>query len=378
MNTTSGLNISETRIIESPEQLSEHLRKASETDTPVIPVGGGTCLATGHPVDHDFLALDVTGYSGVVDYIPTDMTAGFLAGTPVSEVQRILAENGQELPIDLAQDDAGTIGGLIATGFSGPRRYGLGTLKDLLIGCEYVRGDGLVAKAGGMTVKNVSGFEISRMLHGSWGSLAVLTRVNLKVLPKTRADRTLVWRDSSAEEALSRQERLLARFPGAVAIQTVQHGAGWDTSIRFTGRNSAVEDYVAQAVELEGATKTYGSGESIWALDASSPQNPQLVLSVSAEQLTETVTSLISTGAVSNVSASFGTGTVRARINQDVVGADHFANLGSQLWMVEGGNNDWKREIPVWGPEREDRLVMQSVKAQFDPAGILNRSRLFI
>src|SRR5699024_1400043 len=123
-------------------------------------------------------------------YEPADLTASFHAGTTLAEVNDILGEQGQELPLDMPQADRATIGGLVATGFYGPRRLGSGTLKDLLIGCAYVRGDGLVAKAGGMLVKNVSGFEISRLLHGSWGSLAGLTSINLKVVPKPKADFT--------------------------------------------------------------------------------------------------------------------------------------------------------------------------------------------
>lgn len=378
MNSLAGLNIAETVRAESVEHLADVLRNASESETPVLPLGGGTCIATGHAIDHDFVALDVTGLSGVVDYIPTDMTAGFLAGTPVSTVREALAENGQELPIDLAEDDAGTIGGLVATGFAGPRRYGQGTLKDLLIGCEYVRGDGLIAKAGGMTVKNVSGFEISRMLHGSWGSLAVLTRVNLKVIPKPRADRTLVWRDADVESALVRQERLLIAYPGAVAIQTVQLVDGWATAIRFTGRQSAVDDYDRQAVGLEGEPIATDSHEDIWTAAPSSEGNPQLVVSGSVEELGRTVSSLVATSTVTGMTISLGTGTIRAALNPEVITASDLLGLPSNLWMIEGGDDVWKRDIPIWGPERADHAVMRSIKQQFDPANILSRGRLFI
>lgn len=379
MNAVSGLNIVSAVQVESVEHLSELLREASDAGTPIVPVGGGTCLTTGFPVDHEFLALDLTGLSGIVDYTPTDMTAGFLAGTPIQVVRETLAENGQELPVDLADDDAGTIGGLVATGFSGPRRYSQGTLKDLLIGSEYVRGDGLIAKAGGMTVKNVSGFEISRMLHGSWGALAVLTRVNLKVIPKARVDRTHLWRDADPDSALSRQERLLAKFPGAVALLTVQHAGGWDTSIRFAGREPAVNDYEKQAIAIEGEPKSASASGASWAPMPSSEDAAQLVISSPVAGIQSVVSDLISSGAVSNISVSYGTGTIRARLNQDVINARHITDLGSQnLWMIEGGHNNWKAGLPVWGPDRADHAVMQSVKNQFDPAGILNRGRLFI
>ncbi len=378
MDAVAGLNIVKTVKVESPEHISDVLRQASEAGTPVLPIGGGTCLSTGHPVDHEFIALDMSGLSGILDYIPTDMTAGFLTGTPMRIVIESLAEYGQELPVDIAVDDAGTIGGLVATGFSGPRRYGQGTLKDLLIGCEYVRGDGLIAKAGGMTVKNVSGFEISRMLHGSWGSLATLTRVNLKVLPKARTDRTLTWVDSDVDSALARQQRLLQQFPGAIAINTRQRGGEWETSIRFTGREPAVDDYQRQATALEGDQVESSDSANVWVPSPGSAQHPQILLGAPAAGLSSIVSKLIATGGVSNLSASYGTGSIRAQIDSAVVTSAHLEALGSTMWMIEGGDDAWKRDVPVWGPPRPDRDVMRSIKQQFDPANILNRGRLFI
>lgn len=378
MNSLAGLNISETVKVESPEHLADVLRSASDAGQPVLPIGGGTCLSTGYATDHEFLGIDLSGLNGIIDYIPTDMTAGFLAGTPVSMVRNTLAENGQELPVDLAADDAGTIGGLVATGFAGMRRYGQGTLKDLLIGCEYVRGDGLQAKAGGMTVKNVSGFEISRMLHGSWGSLAVMTRMNLKVIPKPRVDRTLVWRDANVKMALERQLRLLEQFPGAMAIQTKQHDDGWDTAIRFTGREPGVEDYERQALSLEGETVAATGADDTWQVDRPSADQPQLVISSAVERVTGIVHALMETGGITHLSVSFGTGTIQARLDPEIIQAGHFPTIDSNLWMIEGGQDAWKRDLQVWGPERADRAVVQSLKHQFDPANILNRGRLFI
>lgn len=377
MEAVSGLNIKRTVAVESPEHLSEVLRDATDADTPVLPLGGGTCLSTGYPTDHEFIALDLSALSGIVDYNPTDMTAGFLGNTPMRIVSERLADNGQELPIDLPLNDAGTIGGLVATGHSGPRRYGQGTLKDLLIGCEYVRGDGLIAKAGGMTVKNVSGFEISRMLHGSWGSLAVLTRVNLKVVPIARAERTLSWKDKDLHSALGRQQRLLQQFSGAIAIQSRQTASEWETSIRFTGREPAVEDYQRQAVSMEGEASG-GDERDVWAGTLASSEHPQLVVSGSASSLEGIAVNLISVGGVDTISVSFGTGTIRAQIHPDEFDPKALSTLDSNLWMIEGGDESWKQDVPVWGPNRADHEVMKSIKQQFDPANVLNRGRLFI
>ena len=152
---------------------------------------------------------------------PADLVLSVRAGTTFAEVQPELGEHGQEIPIDVAYPERATIGGLIATGFAGPRRLRSGSFRDLLIGCEYVRGDGLVANAGGMVVKNVSGFEIPRFLHGSWGALAVLTTVNLKVTPKPRHDGTILALSGPRHEAVACG---CSTAVSAVAIDRCVHG----------------------------------------------------------------------------------------------------------------------------------------------------------
>lgn len=375
MISSADLNISQRIRIESVDQLSAMLIDANSSDTPVIPIGGGTCLATGNSVDYDYLGFDLSGLSGVVDYVPTDMTAGFLAGTSIAEVRETLAANGQELPIDLAVDDAGTIGGLIATGFAGPRRLSQGTLKDLLIGCEYVRGDGLIAKAGGMTVKNVSGFEISRMLHGSWGSLAVLTRVNLKVLPIARVDQTLAWHDADVDAAITRQKRLLTRFSGATALQTSQVEGGWMTSIRFSGRKISVDNYVAEALESEGQSDSVSAAD-VWIAKPVSAEEPQIVFSGGVEAVQSTVRQLAGQQTVRALTLSLGTGTVRGTVVSNLEAV--VRHMQGPLWMIEGGNQTRKKAVSVWGPDRADFPIMRSIKQQFDPGNILNRGRLVV
>lgn len=371
-------NITDTVHIESPQHLSDVLREASGQDQPVLPVGGGTCLSTGNHTDHEYLALDLTGLAGVDDYTPTDMTASFRAGTSMREVRETLAANGQELPIDLAEDDAGTIGGLVATGFSGPRRLNQGTLKDLLIGCEYVRGDGLMAKAGGMTVKNVSGFEISRLLHGSWGSLAVLSRVNLKVLPKSRIDRTISWHDASIPEGLERQQSLLTALPMAASAQTISDEDGIMTSIRFVGREGAVEDYLARAASVVGTPTAVDEGASRWVLPGSSSEAPMLICSASGQDVTTAAAVLSDREGIVSVRVSLGTTTLWACLDQYRIGLEDAIGASVGASMIEGGTDDWKGERMVWGASREHAFVAQSVKREFDPVGVLNRGRLFV
>lgn len=378
MEFPAGLNVRETVTVESPLRLTDVLRDANRRDMPVIPVGGGTYVSTGLPCEHEYIAIDLSQLNGIENYVPTDMTASFLAGTPIADVRSALAENGQELPVDLAPDDAGTIGGLMATGYAGARRLGQGTLKDLLIGCEYVRGDGLLAKAGGMTVKNVSGFEISRLLHGSWGSLAVLTRVNLKVLPVPKVDRTFIWHDADLPAALDRQIRLLASFPACIALETSISGEQCSTSIRFTGREAAIADYEQQLITAEGSPDDIEDGAGRWTPVPATEAEPHLVASNPFERTRDLARRLDGMAGIDDLTVSLALGSVRARISPDILSAADLAGILTGLWMVEGGNPEWKADLTVWGPQSGDHAVAMAVKQQFDPAGILNRGRLFI
>lgn len=368
MSIPEDIRIAETVTAESSAHLSDVLREASETGRAVLPVGGGSCLSTGNPVDHGFVAIDLSRLSGVDDYIATDMTASFQAGTPVQEIKRVLAENGQMLPLNLPDDDPGTIGGLVSTGFAGSERLGRGTLKDMIIGCEYVRGDGLLAKAGGMTVKNVSGFEMSRLLHGSWGSLAVLTRINMKVVPQPQAVATVAWRSGNLHEELARQRQLLESFPMAVCLESGTPEA-W-TRISFEGRSVAVEEYVSSARDQ------FASNVSVSVTPpTSSRDRATLVVHGTVTELMELGPRLEKFG---DLRISLGTGTLRLVFDTSLHSFEQITKDLPGTWRIEGGPADWKRGCNVWGPPRQSDSIAQSIKTVFDPANILNRGRLFV
>ncbi|CAA9557710.1 MAG: Glycolate dehydrogenase, FAD-binding subunit GlcE, partial [uncultured Thermomicrobiales bacterium] len=226
-------------------EVAEVLRTASDLRQGVVPFGGGLSLGTGNVTEPVEIGLDLNGLRGVSSYHPADLTLSVGAGTTFAEIAATLSEQEQELPIDVPFPERATIGGLIATGFAGPRRLAAGSLKDLLIGCEFVRGDGLLAKAGGMVVKNVSGFEIPRLLHGSWGSLAVLTSVNLKVVPAPKSEATLVLAVESLESGLEQAIALLASEPGVSACTLSRAGDATTVAVRCMGRDRAVGAMIA-------------------------------------------------------------------------------------------------------------------------------------
>lgn len=377
--------ISETICPGSAAEVAEILRAASDAGQPVITVGGGTTLHTGSVTTESFTAIDMRALTGVREYHPTDLTASFRAGTTLAEVRDTLAEHGQELPVDLVAPDIATIGGMVATGFAGPRRLGSGSLKDLIIGAEYVRGDGLVAKAGGMLVKNVSGYEIPRFLHGSWGALAVITAINLKVIPKPKADVSFTHREASLEVALDGQLSMLRHHPGVVALVTSRSDGGWATTARLVGRASSVQEQIQGFRDDLGSDTVVREGSKPWddhnARWSAPDGTVQFLIGGRAAVLRELAVTLADLQATANLAVSLGTGSLRVAFAADQVS---YADLEPMLagkpltWTVESAPAAWRGATSVWGAAREDASLAQAIKSEFDPANILNRGRLFI
>jgi glycolate oxidase FAD binding subunit len=162
-------------------------------------VGRGSKRALGRPAQYD-ATLDVSALSGVTLYEPQELVLSAKAGTPLAEIEKLLAAQGQALafePMDCGaalggNEGESTIGGVIAANLSGPRRIKVGTVRDHFLGVTAVSGRGETFKSGGRVVKNVTGYDLCKLLAGSWGTLGIMTDVTLKVLPKPETEATLV------------------------------------------------------------------------------------------------------------------------------------------------------------------------------------------
>ena len=168
--------------------------------------GRSNWLSAGRPVKAK-KTLSLRDDSGVVGYVPGDLTLTVRAGTTLAEIESVTAEHDQWLPLDPFGTDDGTIGATIATASAGPLATSFGLPRDLLLGLEFVNGRGEVVRGGGKVVKNVAGFDLSRLLTGSWGTLGVITEVSLRLYARPKVDRTFVvtlGRDEKANAALIR------------------------------------------------------------------------------------------------------------------------------------------------------------------------------
>jgi glycolate oxidase FAD binding subunit len=174
------------------EETAAVVRIAADERLGVIPLGARSATGVGMPPANYDLALDMKRFTGIAGYDPGDLTISVNAGMPLAELERALGEKNQFLPMAVPFFEKATVGGAIASGLDSPLRQFYGTPRDFLIGAEFVDGTGAQAKSGGRVVKNVTGYDFHKLLNGSLGTLAVITRLNFRTYPLPPARRGFV------------------------------------------------------------------------------------------------------------------------------------------------------------------------------------------
>ena len=174
-------------------QIAQRVRAAAADATPLRIRGGGTKDFHGLALQGEL--LDTQALAGVVSYEPSELVVTVRAGTPLAEVEALLAAQGQCLAFEPPHFDGdsrnATVGGMVASGLSGPARASVGAVRDFVLGLEMINGQGELLRYGGQVMKNVAGYDVSRLMAGSWGALGLITEVSLKVLPVAPAEATL-------------------------------------------------------------------------------------------------------------------------------------------------------------------------------------------
>jgi glycolate oxidase FAD binding subunit len=219
-------------------QLADIVRAAAADGRKLMIRGGGSKAEIGAPVESADV-LDMRGISGVVDYDPAELVLTVRSGTPLAEIETLLFERNQQLmfepfdhgPIFGHAAGAATIGGIIAAGVSGSRRLSGGALRDHLLGFTAVSGRGETFTAGAKVVKNVTGFDVPKIMAGSWGRLAAMTEVTLKVLPAPRISVTRIFRGLTPSQAYEAMSHALGSGAGISAAAHAPDAVGGDTAI---------------------------------------------------------------------------------------------------------------------------------------------------
>ena len=348
------------------QALAKRIADCAARKAPLAIRGGGTKAFYGNEARGE--PLDVAGYSGIVAYEPKELVLTVRAGTPVDEVEAALAAERQMLPFEPPRFDAGrgsraTIGGTVATGLSGPRRPYSGAVRDFVLGTRIVNGKGEDLAFGGRVIKNVAGYDVSRLMTGALGTLGVVTEVSFKVLPRPATETTLEFRMDEAR-AITEVNRWAGQ-PLPLSATAWHDGV---LRVRLSGAPSAVE----AACRKLGGEEVPGAGD-YWGdlrehrLPFFAPQAP--LWRVSVPQTTPP----LPLGGPQLVEWGGGLrwlcGTADAAALRDTV-----ARVGGHATLFRGGD----RAAGVFHPLAPAiEKIHRRLKSAFDPAGILNPGRLY-
>lgn len=396
----------------SQEELLSSVQDAISDQCPLAVQGAGTKRGWGRSMECDRV-LDLSTLTGVTLYEPEELVLSAAAGTPIGEINQLLDEKQQQLafePPDLSgfygeAASAGTLGGVIAANLSGPKRIHAGAARDHVLGFEAVSGRGEIFKSGGRVVKNVTGFDLSKLMAGSFGTLAVLTSITVKVLPKPEKTRTVLIFGLSGESAILALAKALkspyevngaGHLPLAAAARSavsyVAEAGGPVTCVRIQGPGPSVEARCralraelaefGQTEELHGHNSTElwrevrdvagllgDADDCIWRLSVPPASGADVAAQIQA----------ISSG---EVSFDWGGGLIwLAQKEASLELATDLRQIVNQSGghaMLMRASDEARKSIPVFHPQSEYVAgLSKRMKENFDPTAILNPGRMY-
>ena len=383
------------------EEVQQCIQAALSQQTPLEIVGGGSKRCYGRPVETTH-QLNLSRIAGIVDYQPEELILVVKPGTTLTEVQNVLAEKNQVLAFDPPHwGEGATIGGTIATNLSGPGRFRSGAARDHLLGFQAVDGRGEIIRGGGRVVKNVTGYDLSKAMCGSFGTLAVLTELVVKVLPRPEVERTVIVPGMTEAEGSalmveaagsSHDVAALAHLPAGVELPKIVQGlaskdAGM-TLLKVEGPLPSVEHHCQglqgltnkQAVFLEDA-----DSQVLW--DAIRELKPLPVtsqtnlwrISIPPTAAPDVWQEFRVLGATQGF-MDWGGGLLWVLLPTSRRGQrthEISQNHGGHARLIRRGNDVYEGEVvfPPLDPVKEE--LHKNLKQAFDPAGILNPGRMY-
>jgi glycolate oxidase FAD binding subunit len=371
-----------------PADLASVREALLDTTGPIAVAGAGTAARWGGPLRPVDTVLDTTALTGVIAHNPGDMTVSVRAGTPLRDLAAELAPHGQHVALDAARVARGaTVGGLIATADAGPGALTHATMRDLVIGATLVLADATVARSGGHVIKNVAGYDLAKLVHGSYGTLAVVAEVVLRLHPVPRRTTTLATACSLAQAA-EHAARVLASPLEPAALEWCAAADSGRLLVRIEGTPAALPVRARRLRELLGASAqvvedltdgdvTGGEPDGPWLRHAALVDGGpgQVVMRIGTKPTA--LPGLLTALPAASVTAGLGTGvaTVALPADPDAVAAAHAAVAAVGGTSVLRDRPD-RFDVAAWGPAPSAVRVLRAVKNAFDPAGRLGPGRL--
>jgi glycolate oxidase FAD binding subunit len=358
----------------SEAELADMVRAARG---PLRIIGGGTRSALGKPVPGE--VLETSGLSGITLYDPGALTLVANAGTPLAEVEAALATENQRLPFEpmdmrplLGTEGAPSVGGMVAANASGPRRVIVGACRDSLIGVRFVDGQGRIVKNGGRVMKNVTGYDLVKLMAGSWGTLGVLTECSFKLLPVPAAQATLIGAPANPADAVALMSAALGTpFEVNAAVRDVDGRVclrleGFAQQVAYRTRSLIdalggdwqvleAEDSAALWRNIRDVTAFADKAGDVWRVSVKPSDAPALVAKIAAP-----------------VQMDWAGGLIWALVPE---GCDLRARLGpiaGHATLIRGSEAT-RAALPVFHPEPAPIAALAAgLRAKFDPRGVMN------
>ncbi|AKS47265.1 glycolate oxidase FAD binding subunit [Octadecabacter temperatus] len=369
-------------IVKTEQELAESVKAAPG---PLHIRGGGT-RDIGNPVDGN--VLSTAGLNGVTLYEPGALTIVAQAGTPVADIETALDAENQRLafePMDhrrlLGSSGTPTIGGIVATNASGPRRISVGACRDHLLGVRFVDGSGTIIKNGGRVMKNVTGYDLVKLMAGSYGTLGVLSEVSLKVLPKPETETTLVLHDLTLRDSVTAMSAALGspfEVTGAAFVNGLAHIRieGFEASVAY--RAGKLRDLLAKFGEI---TQTEDAASAaMWRdirdVKCFADHGAVTRVSIKPSAAPEFAESLGQTRGA-DLAMDWGGGLMWFAVTETEEAThkalqDMSAGKGGHATLIKGSAS-MRADAPVFQPENPTVTALsQGLRAKFDPRGILN------
>jgi glycolate oxidase FAD binding subunit len=374
----------------NPAELADALRSAASAGQTISLSGNASKRRMAGPVESADVTISTLSLRGVMQYEPRDLTISVAAGLAWRELTNLLAENRQMVPLDPPYAADATVGGVIASNSSGPRRRLYGTARDLVIGMHFITLEGKLVQSGGMVVKNVAGLDMAKLMIGSFGTLAAIATINFKLQPMPELERSFLLPFATLPEAIAAGNRILRGQLQPAAVDLLNPAAAatlgnstWLLALRAGGNAAAIDRYEREFAALaDGVALEEDRQSELWQ---------------HVENFTPTFLARHTDGAVVRASCTLkeaeavmesfpgpaiaraGNGVCYGYFEHSMTAADWMGGAAakSSKAVVEFAPDRYRQQMELWPSVGGDFEIMKRVKHLFDPLNLLNRGRLY-
>jgi glycolate oxidase FAD binding subunit len=374
----------------TPQDLAAALADAAGRKASISLEGCGSKRRMAGPVEAAEVCITTSALTRVIEYEPRDLTISVEAGMPWRDFTSLLARERQMAPLDPPFAEQATVGGVVASNSSGPRRRLHGTARDLVIGMQFATLEGKLVKTGGMVVKNVAGLDIAKLMIGSFGTLAAITSVNFKLLPMPNGERSFLLAFDSLAGAIAARNRILTGVlqPAAIDLLNPASGTGlgnpaWLLAVRAGGSPAVLARYERELAAIgEGVALENSRHDALWAYIQdftprflASHSGCTIVRASCTLKVLEEVIGSFPGAAV----ARAGSGVCYGYFEDPETAGKWIQHAAARGWkaVVEFAPEAAQQTMELWPSPGNDLEVMKRIKNLFDPGSLLNRGRLY-